>query len=389
MKYDFDRIIDRRRCSIKYDDPGKLYPGLKLPNDVIPMWIADMDFACCDTILEAIRERTRRLTLGYENTVTPTYRKAVSGWFKTRHGWDVEEEWICAAGGAVDALDISIRAFTEMGDGVIVQRPVYGPFDATVKKLGRKVVNNSLIYKNGGYSIDLEDLEKKASDPVNKLLAFCNPHNPSCRVWNREELESIDDICRRNGVVIVSDEVHCDIVRHGTVYTPMGSIAPDISLTSTTAGKSFNLSGLHLANIIVPDKRLREGFETERGRWFPSPLAASAAMAAYTCCADWEDEVNSYIDENFLILANRLPDVLPKARLVKPEGMYLAWIDMHGYDLDDRDIAERFVEHAGVVPDPGTHFGPEGEGFIRLNIACPHIVLEKALLRVKKAFEDV
>ncbi len=250
-------------------------------------------------------------------------------------------------------------------------------------------MNNKLIYENGVYRMDLADLEEKAKDPATKMLAFCNPHNPSGRVWTKEELEAVADICRRNGLVIVSDEVHCDLVRQDQTYTPMGKIAPDITITSTTAGKSFNLSGLHLANILIPNEELRQRFLEERGRWFPSPLAAAATKAAYSDCAEWEDQVNAYLDESFCILQRRLGQVLPKAHLVKPEGMYLAWIDMSGYALPDKEICRRFVEDAGVVPDPGTHFGPEGEGFVRLNIACPHSVLNEALDRVEKAFADL
>ena len=389
MKYDFDQIVDRSKISVKYGTPGLLHPNCKLPEQVIPMWIADMDFACCDKILDGIKARVDQLTLGYENPVTAEYLLAVTGWFDQRHHWAVEPQWVVPTSGAVGALGIAIKALTEPGEGVIVQRPVYGPFDATIKSCGRQVVNNKLLYENGAYRMDLADLEEKAKDPANKMLAFCNPHNPSGRVWTAEELEAVAEICRKHGVVIVSDEVHCDIVRRGTTYTPMGKIAPECTITSTTGGKSFNLSGLHLANVLIPNETLRQRFSEQRGRWFPSPLAAAATKAAYAFCADWEDQVNDYLDESFAILRRRLPQVLPKARLVEPEGMFLAWIDMHGYDMPDQEICRRFVEDAGVVPDPGTHFGPEGQGFVRLNIACPHAVLNEALDRVGSAFSDL
>lgn len=389
MSYHFDEIIDRSRISVKYGTPGLLHPGCRLPERVIPMWIADMDFACCGKILDAIKARLDQLTLGYENPVTGEYLQAVADWFAERHDWAVEPAWVAPASGAVDALRIAIEALTAPGDGVIVQRPIYGPFDATIQSCGRQVVNNRLIYENGAYRMDLADLEEKAEEPTNRLLAFCNPHNPSGRVWTVEELEAVAEICRKHNMVIVSDEVHCDLVRWGRIYTSMGKLAPERTIVSTTGGKSFNLSGLHLANILIPDETIRQRFLAQRGRWFPSPLAAAATQAAYSGCGDWEDEVNAYLDESFNILRRRLSQVLPKADLVEPEGMFLAWIDMHGYGLPDREICRRFVEVAGVVPDPGTHFGPEGEGFVRLNIACPHAVLNEALDRVATAFAGI
>lgn len=389
MKYDFDKRVDRRGISVKYCTPGLLHPGCKVPENVLPMWIADMDYACPPQILQAIKDRADRLTLGYENPVTPEYLQAVTGWMTGRHHWEIRTDWVVPVSGAIDGLRLAIQAFTKPGDGVLVQRPVYGPFDNSIKACGRKVVNSPLIYENYSYRMDLADLEQKAKAPEVRMLAFCNPHNPSGRVWTREELEQVAEICRRNGVVIVSDEVHGDIVRADQTYIPMGSVAPDITITSTTPGKSFNLSGLHLANMIIPDEGLRSAFQAQQGRWYPSPLAAAAAKAGYSQCMEWLDEVNLYLDEAFAILEKRMPQVLPKARLIKPEGMFLAWIDMHGYGLSHEEVCRRWVEDAGVVPDPGTHFGPEGRGFVRLNIACPHEQLEEALDRVQKAFEGL
>ena len=363
MNYNFDRLVDRRDISVKYGTPGLLHPGCKLPEDPIPMWIADMDFACCDTILQAIHKRVDRLTLGYENPVTPAYLEAVCGWMLRRHGWEVAPEQIVTCSGAIDALKLAVTAFTKPGQKVLIQQPVYGPFGQTVTACGRQAVDNPLVYRDGAYQMDLEDLERKAADPDTVLLAFCNPHNPVGRVWSREELEAVRAICRRHGVLIVSDEVHCDIIRKEKTFLPMGMVDPGNVIASTTPGKTFNLSGMKLANIVIADPGLRERFLAVRGgKNFPN------------------------LDESFAILSRRLPQAMPKARLVPPESMFLAWIDLHGYNMTDRELCRLLVEEAGVVPDPGTHFGPAGSGFIRLNIACPHSVLNEALDRIEKVF---
>ena len=387
MRYDFDCLVDRRDISVKYGTPGLLFPDCKLPENPIPMWIADMDFACCDRILQAIHKRVDRLTLGYENPVTPAYLEAVCGWMHRRHQWKITPEQIVTCGGAIAALKLAVMTFTKPGQKVLIQQPVYGPFGQTVTNCGRQVVNNPLIYKDGTYQMDLEDLEKKAADPDTVLLAFCNPHNPVGRVWTREELEEVCSICRRHGVLIVSDEVHSDIIRREKTFIPMGSVDPENVIASTSPGKTFNLTGMKLANIIIANQDLREKFLAARGgKDFPNPLAAAGAQAAYEGCDQWADQVNEYLDESFRILARRLPQVLPEAYLVPPESMFLAWFDLRRYGMTDQEISKRLVEEAGVVPDPGTHFGPDGKSFIRLNIACPHSVLNEALDRIEMAF---
>lgn len=251
MAYDFDRLVNRNGISVKYDMAGLLWPGMKLAENVIPMWIADMDFACCDHILDALKERLTRPTLGYENPVTPDYLETIVRWMEERHGYKIGAEEIITCTGAIDALKIAILAFTKPGDGILIQQPVYGPFSAAIQTSGRKVVNNRLLYESGVYQIDFDDLEEKASDPHTTMLAFCNPHNPVGRVWSVEELHRIYDICRRHDVYIVSDEVHGDIVRAACTYTPMGRIGTEKVIMTTTPGKAFNVSGLHLAHVLI------------------------------------------------------------------------------------------------------------------------------------------
>lgn len=386
MKADFDRYIDRSRTSIKYGDRGKQYPGYAIREDAIPMWIADMDLACCEPVVKALHETADQGTFGYADPAGERYAKALSAWMGKRHDWEIRTEWIVEAPGAIEALDTAIKAFTEKGDGIIIQMPAYGPFAASVKKLGRTVVENELLHDDKGFHIDFEDLEKKAGQTENKMLIFCSPHNPTGRVWTEEELKRICDICRRNDVLIYSDEVHNDIVRKGFKHIPIGKLDPDNVLTAVTAGKSFNLSGLHLAAVIIPEEKKRERFIGERGRWFPDPFSAAASIAAYEKGEQWEDELNSYLDESLEILMEGLPEAMPKAKLDHVEGTYLAWIDMRGYGKTDHELARMFVEEAGVIPNPGIQFGSKGSRFVRLNTACPHAVLREALKRLKAVF---
>ena len=237
--------------------------------------------------MDALKERLTRPTLGYENPVTPDYLETIVRWMEERHGYKIGAEEIITCTGAIDALKIAILAFTKPGDGILIQQPVYGPFSAAIQTSGRKVVNNRLLYESGVYQIDFDDLEEKASDPHTTMLAFCNPHNPVGRVWSVEELHRIYDICRRHDVYIVSDEVHGDIVRAACTYTPMGRIGTEKVIMTTTPGKAFNVSGLHLAHVLIGSPVTREAFVRERGRSFPSPFAAAAAKAAYSEGGTW------------------------------------------------------------------------------------------------------
>lgn len=382
----FDKYVDRTNISIKYGNKGKQYPGFSVREDAIPMWIADMDFACCEPVVKALYRTADQGTFGYEDPAGDRYRAALCAWMKKRHDWEIRPEWITQAPGAIEALDKAIEAFTEEGDGVIIQMPAYGPFAASVKTLGRRVAENNLILDENGFHLDFEDLERKAAVPENKMMIFCSSHNPTGRVWTKEELERICRICRENGVLIYSDEVHHDIVRPGFRHIPIAVFDPENVLTAVTAGKSFNLSGLHLASLIISDEEKRARFLEKRGKWFPDPFSAAAAVAAYEEGETWEDEVNQYLDESLTILEKALPEVMPKARLAAVEGTYLAWIDLRGYGKTQEGLSRMLVEEAGVIPNPGTQFGKAGEGFIRLNVACPHAVLREALARLKQVF---
>lgn len=387
MKYDFDEIIDRSDISVKYCTPTLLHPGCTVPKEYIPMWIADMDFKCCEKILYAIKTRIDRGTLGYEAPANFRYRNAICNWYQKRYNWKFDTESIITCNGAIDGLRLAVLALTKPNQGIIIQRPVYGPFSITIENNNRRIINNALIYDNGNYFINFEDLEKKASDPETVMLAFCNPHNPAARVWTENELKKVYDICDRHNVIIVSDEVHGDITRKEYTYTPMGKISRKNVITNISMGKTFGLTGLHLANMIIEDEKIRQKILNTRGRSNPSPLAATASIAAYEECEEWVNQINTYLDESFKIVAEALPTVLPKAKLIQPEGSFLAWINMSAYNLTQEQLSHYFVEIAGVIPDPGTHFGPEGDGFIRLNIACPHSILKKALDNIKNSFK--
>lgn len=386
MKYDFDEIIERADTnSIKYG-VGKLANPL-LPEDFIPMWIADMDFACPEQVLEAIRLRLDKKILGYSMFLNPEYYGAVAGWMKRRFDWEIDPSQLLFSPGIVPALNNLVELLTEPGDGVMIQTPVYGPFLKAIVNHGRTPVFNSLINTSGYYTMDYEDLEEKAKDPANKLILFCSPHNPSGRVWTEEELKRAADICLGNGVTIVSDEIHADLTRTGIRHIPLAKLYPDCKeiITCTSPSKTFNMAGTQLSNILVPDEALRKRI-TQLHDDLPSPLSIEAAQAAYTQCDDWLDSLKLYLDRNLDLVRHTLDQKLPQAVFRRPEGTYLAWIDMSGTGLVQEEIMTVTARDAGIFLEGGEQFVHDGEGFVRINCACPYSLLQKALDRFCTAF---
>ncbi len=385
MKYDFDRLIDKDSInSVKWEFMQLLEKDVN--EDTLPFWIADMDFMCPPPLLEAIKDRVDRLLLGY-SMADEAYFDAVCCWLKHRLHWQVEAGDIFITPGVVSALIDLIVCLTRTGDGIIIQRPVYYPFSLIIPKTGRTLVNNALVNRAGYYEIDWQDLENKAKDPANRMLLFCSPHNPVGRVWSEKELMRVVKICLDNEIILVSDEIHFDLLRKGISHTPVAKLFPkeDTIITCTAPTKTFNAAGLQISNIIIQNKMFQKKWSAHTGPELVSPLSVAGVKAAYNEGEEWLEQLLVYLDENFAFLERYLKKYLPKARFIIPEGTYLAWIDFSRYGYDDKQLGRILLNKANVLLESGTMFGPEGSGFQRMNIACPRTVLEQGLKRMSAA----
>ncbi len=389
MKYDFDKIIDRKNTfSIKLD----LAAARKKPADALALWVADMDFSTAPCVKQALAEHVERGIFGYSRP-DARYYEALKNWFKARHNFELQDEWVVNTPGVVFAIAAAIRAFTKEGDGVLIQKPVYYPFFNTINSLGRRVVNSPLAYKNGRYEIDFEGFEKKVKEEKPKMFLLCSPHNPGGRVWSREELSRLSEICLANNLIVVSDEIHCDITfgasKH-TVWATLSKEAAENCVVCSSPSKTFNLAGLQFSNIIIPNKNLRAAFSSQvekTGYDEPNLMGIAAATAAYKDGADWFDQAKAYIWENIQFAKKFLEERCPKIRAVVPEGTYLLWLDFTAFtELSDKEISERVLSKAKVWLDDGRMFGKEGEKFQRLNCAAPRALLQEALKRICAAF---
>ncbi|MBE7416104.1 MAG: pyridoxal phosphate-dependent aminotransferase [Deltaproteobacteria bacterium] len=389
MKYDFDRVIHRTGTdSVKWDHhqmKGEV-------DEMIPMSIADMDFEAPDFVVEAIIGRARHGIFGY--TVVPEgYYSSLSKWLLMRSGWEVRKEWIRPTPGVIPALAFAVEAFTEPGDGIIIQPPVYHPFRAVIADNGRAVVNNPLKCEGNAYSMDIEGL-KRAVDSRTKMIIISTPHNPVGRVWRQEELEELAEVCLENGIIIISDEIHADLVMPGCTHTPTAMLSDEVSritVTCTSPSKTFNLAELHVANAIIPDKGLYERFDlalTRAGLKRPNVLGMAALEAAYANGDGWVSELITYLNGNYLYMRDFFLEKLPEVRVSAMEGTYLGWLDFRGLGLPEAAVDERLLLKARVDMTPGRIFGPGGEGFYRMNLACPRAVLERALTRIRGAFRE-
>lgn len=386
--YNFDEIIDRENTnSVKYSTGCVLNPDL--PQEHIPMWIADMDFACPQPVLDAMKARLDKKILGYSMPLVPEYYIAVIDWMQRRHGAQTNFDSIIYSSGVIPAMKVAVERLTKPGEGVIINTPAYHPFDDSVKRFNRTAVYSPLINKDGRYEFDFDDFEKKAKDPKNTLFFLCNPHNPSGRVWREDELRRVADICFANGVFIFCDEIHCDLVRSGQKHIPLSTLYPDETryMTATAPSKTFNLAGNQLANILIPDKTLANEWRMEQYCGMPNPLSIDACIAAYTYCDGWLDALKIYLDDNFKYLDEALKKNLPKAKFRIPEGTYLAWIDMRALGIPDAEL-KKTVSRAGLFIEYSDEFVRDGDGFVRMNIACPRSVLKRAVKILCTALGD-
>ena len=391
MPFDFDTVIDRRNtASVKHDTV--IQNGY--PADVLPMWVADMDFRVAPCITDALEKSTAHGIFGY-SFPTEDYYAAVQNWFRSRFGWDIRREWMAFSPGVVFALSTAIRVTTRPGDAVLVTPPVYYPFYDVIQKDGRILVESLLQYENGRYSVDFQDFENKIVQNHVKLFILCSPHNPICRVWTREELQRIGDICRRHGVKVVSDEIHCDFTWSGVVHTPFPVACPemaDSTIVCTAPSKSFNLAGLQTSNIFIPGAPLREAWEQEMLRIHyhaPNSLGLLACKAAYENGAQWLDACISYMEGNLAYVRDFLRENLPQIRLVEPEGTYFAWLDCSGLGLSKEALDDLIIHKAKLWLDTGSLFGNCSAQFQRVVLACSRKVVTEAMDRLKAAVQGL
>jgi len=394
MKYNFDKIINRKGTNSLKWEAGDLLKKFgiteRFDDETISLFVADMDFQCPQPVLKSLKKRVDQMMFGYSTHLTNNeYFDAVQGWFKRRHDWDINRESIIYCPGTVEALHILIRSFSEPGDGIIIQRPVYRPFMTSVEQNNRIVVSNSLINNAGYYTIDFDDLEQKAKDPNNTMFILCSPHNPVGRVWKKEELTKMAEICIENNVVLISDEIHGDLIRKGQTHYPICTLIDnDLLISCTAINKTFNTAGLHCSNIIINNEEMRKKFRRNLGMKLPTPFAISALIAAYNEGEEWLEQVNEYIDGNLIFLVNFLKENMPKVKCLIPEGTYIAWMDFSAYGLSSKEVHDRIYNKANVVLEDGELFGPEGAGFQRICIPCPRSILEEALERIYGEFKE-
>ena len=389
MQYDFDTPIDRTHTwSIKHDfkkENGKA-------DDILPLWVADMDFRSPDSVVEALKKAVDHGLFGYSRA-DESYFDAVAAWYQKRHHLTLQPEWMTCTPGIVFALSIAVRAFTQEGDAVLIQPPVYHPFSRAILRNKRTLVENPLVLKDGHYEMDLEDLEQKVLDEHVKLMILCNPHNPVGRVWTREELTALADICLRHHVYVISDEIHGDFVWQGHEQTPYASISEEACLHSmmcTAPSKTFNLAGMATSNLFIPDPEMRRKFRSELldvGQENMNRLGLFACRAAYEGGGEWLDQLIGYLAGNLALVRDFCKNRVPQIQLVEPEGTYLAWLDCRELGMTDDELMAFFSDDAKVWLDPGTHSGEQGSGFMRFNLGSSRSVIAQALDRIEAAWK--
>ncbi len=380
-KYNFDEITDRKNTSsLKYD----FGPERKGRDDLLPLWVADMDFKLPDEVIEDLKKRVEHGIFGYTDP-KEDYKLALKNWYKERHGFEIEDDWNTVVPGIVYSIAVAVRAFTKPGESVLIQQPVYYPFMETIKLNYRKVVNNQLVYKDGHYEIDFEDFERKIVEENVKLFLLCSPHNPVGRVWSKEELIKMADICLEHDVYVFADEIHSDFVYDGykhTSFMNLGDAYTQRLILGTSPSKTFNIAGLQVANVIIPNAEVRKKFKFKNeasGYSQGNVLGMAATVSAYTKGKEWLDELIFYLEGNVNYLRSFLRENLPQVKLVEPEGTYLTWLDFSGLTNDHKELERLIVDEARLWLDSGIIFGKETALFERINIACPRSILEQAL----------
>lgn len=387
--YNFDKIIPRENTACVKYDLRKMFFGTA---SVLPLWVADMDFETPDFIREAIINRANHPVYGYTFR-TGTFSESIVNWMYKRHKWMIMKEWVSFSPGVVPALNMAVLAFSKPGEKVIVQPPVYFPFFSAVKNHGRKLVYNQLREKEGHYEMDFNDLEKKI-DAKTRLLFLCHPHNPVGRLWSYHELETLVEICTRKNILIVSDEIHSDLMLNGNTHIPIAKIsqkAAEISLTCIAPSKTFNLAGLSSSALIIPNETLRKTYEKKlddlhvgMGNLF----GIVSLEAAYNSGEEWLEQLLAYLNENLRFMNDFFLERIPEVKVIPPEATYLVWLDFRGLGLKNKELKEFIIRNAGLGLNDGPSFGPGGDGFQRINIALPRAVLKTALEKLEKAIKS-
>ena len=384
---DFNEVIDRKNSdSLKFDFAKEK----GLPEDVLPLWVADMDFKAPPGVIEALQKSLDRGIFGYSDT-KDDYYETVAAWFKKRFDFTYEKEWLIKTPGIVFALANAVRALTEKGDNVIIQPPVYYPFFNVIRNNHRNIIENPLVCKDGKFYIDFEDFEKKIIDNNVKLFILCSPHNPVSRVWTKQELQKLGEICLKHNVYVCADEIHCDFVFEGSKHHIFIDAVPEMkdrTIICTAPSKTFNIAGMQLSNIFIPSAEIREKYMAEidvTGFTVPSNPGVVACKAAYTTGEEWFEQCLSYIKGNFDYLRAFLKENLPQLKLIEPEGTYLAWIDCSGLGLTAEELNDLIINKAKLWLDSGDIFGKASEQYQRIVMACPRATLEKAMKQLKEA----
>ena len=387
MPVDFDTVPNRRGTNcFKYDFAREM----GMPEDVLPLWVADMDFPTAPAVLERLHALAEHGIFGYTG-VKDAYFSAVHNWYAQRFGWETQRSWLVTTPGVVFAIAIAIRAFTQKGDAILIQQPVYYPFADKVTENDRQLVVNPLILKNGRYEMDFADMERKIADNHVKMLLLCSPHNPVGRVWTKEELLRVGEICQKHGVLVVSDEIHADFTYAGHTHRVFASVKSefaDFTITCTAPSKTFNLAGLQNSNIFIPNRQLRHAYKKELsacGCGGTNCMGMAACQAAYEAGADWLEQLKQYLAGNLAYIRQFLREKLPEIALIEPEGTYLVWLDLRKLGLTEQQQRQLIVQDAKLWLDTGTLFGQGGEGFERINIACPRTTIEQAMQRLEHA----
>lgn len=378
MKYDFDKTIDRRATnSYKWDSA---------PEGVLPMWVADMDFRTAPAIIDALQKRVAHGIFGYTR-VPDAYYDAVTSWFSRRHGWDIDREWIIYTSGVVPAVSAVIKALTVPGDKVIVQTPVYNCFFSSIRNNGCEIVSNPLRRTADTYKMDFDALERCAADPRAKVMLLCNPHNPAGRVWTPDELTRLGNICLRNGVTVVADEIHCELVYQGFKYTPFASLSDAFlhrSVTCVSPSKAFNIAGLQIANIVAFDNDLRSRIDKAiniNEVCDVNPFGVAATIATYNEGEEWLNQLVDYLHGNYEAMAEFCRRELAEFPITRLEGTYLVWMDCSSLGMSSDALEHALLDDARLWLNAGTMYGAEGEGYMRWNIACPRSVMLDGLNR--------
>lgn len=392
MKYDFETMVSRRNTgSSKWDGMYVLNPDV--PDGIVPFSVADMEFKNAPQIAEGIAEYLKNSIMGY-TFATDTYYDAVIGWMKRRHQWDIKKEWIVEYPGVVPALYHMVQLFTQPDEGVILFTPVYYPFYNAVRKSGRTLVETRLILNGNRYEIDFEDFEKKAKESKNKLCLLCNPHNPVGRVWTEEELERIGKICLENNILVVSDEIHHDLIMPGYKHTIYAKVSEKIAqncIICTAPSKTFNMAGMMTSNLIIPNPELKEKvyeYRESQAVFFCNMAGYKGCEIAYNDCEDWLIELLEVLDRNRQLVEGFMKEKFPQITVIQLEGTYLQWLDCRKLGLSYKELEKFMIEEAYIFTDEGYVFGEPGEGFERINLACPTWVLKEALQRMEQAWKN-